>query len=110
MTPVQDACLDLMSNVEPSCPPHMREALCRPLVEMVKREWPQQYPEFMTDMDQLAAKGPLHTELVLRVFLRLAEDVATFQVCGGQGEGCCKALRDYGTGLRLCENCMCAVS
>ena len=88
LTPAQDACLDLMSSVEPSCPAHMREALCRPLVEMVKREWPQQYPEFMKDMDQLAAKGPLHTELVLRVFLRLAEDVATFQVCGeGGGEG-----------------------
>ena len=72
-----------MSSVEPSAPAHMRDALCRPLVEMVKREWPQQYAEFIPDMGRLAARGPLHTELVLRVFLRLAEDVATFQVREG---------------------------
>ncbi|XP_043214843.1 exportin-5-like [Amphibalanus amphitrite] len=76
---VKDACLDLMSSVDPSAPAHLRDALCRPLVEMVKREWPQQYAEFVPDMGRLAARGALHTELVLRVFLRLAEDVATFQ-------------------------------
>ncbi|XP_037087666.1 exportin-5-like [Pollicipes pollicipes] len=76
---LKDYCLQLMTSVTAAAPAHMRDALCRPLVEMVKREWPQQYAEFVPDMSRLAARGPLHTELVLRVFLRLAEDVATFQ-------------------------------
>lgn len=47
---------------------------------MMKREWPQQWPGLLEELHQLSKRGPTQTELVLLVFLRIAEDVATLQV------------------------------
>jgi len=52
----------------------------RLVVEMMKREWPQQWPELLNELHQLSKLGPTQTELVLFIFLRIAEDVATLQV------------------------------
>lgn len=59
---------------------HMKDALSRVIVEMIKREWPQQWPTLLTELSQACTKGCIQTELVLLVFLRLAEDVAVLQV------------------------------
>nr|XP_055029177.1 uncharacterized protein LOC129418254 [Misgurnus anguillicaudatus] len=58
---------------------HIKDALSRIVVEMIKREWPQQLPEMLTEMVELTALGHVQTELVMLVLLRLAEDVITFQ-------------------------------
>lgn len=59
--------------------PHMKDALSRVVVEMVKREWPQQWPGLLAELSDACACGEIQTELVLLVFLRLVEDVALLQ-------------------------------
>lgn len=59
---------------------HIKDALSRVIVEMIKREWPQQWPTLLAELSQACSKGCTQTELVLLVFLRLAEDVAVLQV------------------------------
>ncbi|KAH1021244.1 hypothetical protein HUJ04_010781 [Dendroctonus ponderosae] len=58
---------------------HMKDALSRVIVEMVKREWPQQWPSLLNELSDSCACGETQTELVLFVFLRLVEDVALLQ-------------------------------
>lgn len=60
--------------------PHMKDALSRVIVEMVKREWPQQWPSLLAELSDACSCGETQTELVLMVFLRLVEDVAVLQV------------------------------
>ncbi|XP_030745533.1 exportin-5-like [Sitophilus oryzae] len=59
--------------------PHMKDALSRVIVEMVKREWPQQWPGLLNELSDACGCGEVQTELVLFVFLRLVEDVALLQ-------------------------------
>ncbi|XP_049825683.1 exportin-5 isoform X2 [Aethina tumida] len=58
---------------------HMKDVLSRVIVEMVKREWPQQWPGLLNELSDACAYGEIQTELVLLVFLRLVEDVALLQ-------------------------------
>ncbi|XP_073691324.1 exportin-5 [Garra rufa] len=58
---------------------HVKDALSRIVVEMIKREWPQHWPDMLKEMEALTAMGDTQTELVMLVLLRLAEDVITFQ-------------------------------
>lgn len=60
--------------------PHMKDALSRVIVEMVKREWPQQWSSLLDELSAACQRGCAQTELVLLVFLRLVEDVALLQV------------------------------
>lgn len=59
---------------------HLNDALARVIVEMIKREWPQQWPTLLAELSDACARGHVHTQIVLHVFLRLVEDVATLQV------------------------------
>lgn len=76
---------------------YIKDGTARLVVEMVKREWPQQWPNFLQELTDLSKDGQeyqtevtphyllnLHTtnfifQLVLLVILRLTEDVAVFQ-------------------------------
>ncbi|KAL2740682.1 exportin-5 [Vespula squamosa] len=58
---------------------HIKDALSRVVVEMIKREWPQQWPTLLSELSQACTRGESQTELVLLVFLRLVEDVALLQ-------------------------------
>ncbi|XP_056117862.1 exportin-5-like [Rhinichthys klamathensis goyatoka] len=58
---------------------HVKDALSRIVVEMIKQEWPQHWPDMLKEMEALAAMGDAQTELVMLVLLRLAEDVIKFQ-------------------------------
>ena len=57
----------------------MKDALARVVVELVKREWPQQWPSLLQELDGLCREGETQTELVMFVLLRLVEDVAVLQ-------------------------------
>lgn len=59
---------------------HMNDAIARVVVEMAKREWPQQWPTLLSELSDACTRGNQHTEIVLLVLLRLVEDVATLQV------------------------------
>ncbi|KAH9641557.1 hypothetical protein HF086_002244 [Spodoptera exigua] len=59
---------------------HLNDALARVIVEMIKREWPQQWPTLLAELSDACSRGHRHTQIVLHVFLRLAEDVAILQV------------------------------
>lgn len=59
--------------------PHMKDALSRVVVEMVKREWPQQWSSLLSELSAACQNGEAQTELVLLIFLRLVEDVALLQ-------------------------------
>lgn len=58
---------------------HIKDALSRIIVEMVKREWPQQWTTLLAELSDACSKGEAQTELVLLIFLRLVEDVALLQ-------------------------------
>ncbi len=58
---------------------HVKDAVSRVVVEMIKREWPQHWPSLISDLLQLCSMGPTQDELVLLIFLRLTEDVLVFQ-------------------------------
>lgn len=58
---------------------HMKDALSRIIVEMIKREWPQQWTTLLSELSDACSKGESQTELVLLIFLRLVEDVALLQ-------------------------------
>ncbi|KAM4772449.1 exportin-5 [Rhinophrynus dorsalis] len=58
---------------------HIKDMLARIMVEMIKREWPQQWPNMLEELDALTKFGEAQTELVMLILLRLAEDVVTFQ-------------------------------
>lgn len=60
---------------------YIKDALSRIIVEMIKREWPQQWTTLLAELSEACSKGEAQTELVLLVFLRLVEDVAILQVC-----------------------------
>ena len=59
---------------------HIKDALSRIVVEMMKREWPQNWPTLMPELNTMSQKGPTQTELVLLVLLRVVEDVVTFRL------------------------------
>ncbi|XP_042188914.1 exportin-5 isoform X2 [Callorhinchus milii] len=63
---------------------YIKDALSRIVVEMIKREWPQQWPDMLNEMDKLTAMGETQTELVMLILLRLVEDVVTFQTIPAQ--------------------------
>lgn len=58
---------------------HIKDALSRIIVEMIKREWPQQWTTLLAELSDACNKGEPQTELVLLIFLRLVEDVALLQ-------------------------------
>lgn len=58
---------------------HLKDALSRVIVEMIKREWPQQWGTLLNELSDACTKGEAQTELVLLIFLRLVEDVALLQ-------------------------------
>ncbi|XP_033000415.1 exportin-5 [Lacerta agilis] len=58
---------------------HIKDVLSRIVVEMIKREWPQHWPDMLNELDTLSKQGETQTELVMFILLRLAEDVVTFQ-------------------------------
>ncbi|XP_057704373.1 exportin-5 [Corythoichthys intestinalis] len=58
---------------------YIKDVLSRVVVEMIKREWPQNWPNMLEEMETLSNEGEAQTELVMLILLRLAEDVITFQ-------------------------------
>ena len=62
---------------------HVKDAISRIVVEIAKREWPQHWPSFLTELEGLCSEGGgvnhTGTELVMFVLLRLVEDVAVLQ-------------------------------
>lgn len=59
---------------------HIKDALSRIVVEMIKREWPQQWPTLLAELNMASVQGTSQAEIVLLIFLRLSEDVALLQV------------------------------
>ncbi|XP_071056211.1 exportin-5 isoform X2 [Onthophagus taurus] len=76
---IKENAMKLLSAGSISEEPHMKDALSRVIVEMVKREWPQQWPSLLNELSDACAYGEIQTEIVLLVFLRLVEDVALLQ-------------------------------
>nr|CAD7568076.1 unnamed protein product [Timema californicum] len=62
---------------------HIKDALSRVIVEMVKREWPQQWSTLLSELSEACTCGETQTEMVLLIFLRLVEDVALLQASTG---------------------------
>lgn len=68
----------LMScNQEESC--YVKDGIAHVVTEIAKQVWPQQWPSMVQDLIECAKSGPVQTQLVQLVFLRLAEDVAVLQ-------------------------------
>ena len=50
---------------------YIKDAVARVVVELIKREWPQQWPSLLQELDTLCGHGETQTELVMFVLLRL---------------------------------------
>ncbi|XP_048586342.1 exportin-5 isoform X3 [Nematostella vectensis] len=61
-------------------PYHLKESLARLVAEVAKREWPQSWENFLSDLNGMCPLGKTQQELVLMVLLRLAEDVIGMDV------------------------------
>uniref|UniRef100_UPI00358FCC8B exportin-5-like n=1 Tax=Myxine glutinosa TaxID=7769 RepID=UPI00358FCC8B len=59
---------------------HIKDVASRLVVEMAKREWPQQWPEMLDELKALCKRGKTQTDLVLLVLVRLVEDVICFNL------------------------------
>ncbi|XP_041351091.1 LOW QUALITY PROTEIN: exportin-5-like [Gigantopelta aegis] len=57
---------------------HIKDGIARIVVEVIKREWPQCWPTLLKDLHTLSLSGETQTELVLKVFHRLVEDIVVF--------------------------------
>lgn len=79
---IKDKALELLeSGTDPVMTEqaYIKDVLSRIIVEMIKREWPQQWPSLLPELDKICSRGETQTELVLLIFLRLAEDIVIFQ-------------------------------
>ena len=76
---VKDNVMRLVESVESACPHMIKDGISRPVVEIIKREWPQHRPPLLAELNQICQKGESQTETVMLVILRLVEDVAVFQ-------------------------------
>jgi len=79
---VKESSMNIMQNGVKDIikdPNHIKDAIARNVVEIAKREWPQQWPSFLAELEGLSSKGDAATELVMFVILRLVEDVAVLQ-------------------------------
>ncbi|XP_072565537.1 exportin-5 isoform X1 [Paramormyrops kingsleyae] len=84
---LKNCAMELLSNGTHSIleeESHIKDALSRIVVEMIKREWPQHWPDMLKELEALTNLGEAQTELVMLILLRLAEDVITFQTLPSQ--------------------------
>lgn len=58
---------------------YLKDALARVVVEMIKREWPQNWPGMLNQLEFSTTLGCCQTETVMLIFLRLIEDVILLQ-------------------------------
>ncbi len=67
---------------------HIKDGLTRIVVEMMKREWPQQWPSLMQELDQLCKLGVrLVTFFFLAIKGHLLKELLRKDYWGGGGEG-----------------------
>ncbi|XP_071764269.1 exportin-5 [Centroberyx gerrardi] len=78
---LKDCAMQLLNGTHPILEEesHIKDVLSRIIVEMIKREWPQHWPDMLEEMETLTSLGEAQTELVMLILLRLVEDVITFQ-------------------------------
>ncbi|CAL1297292.1 unnamed protein product [Larinioides sclopetarius] len=58
---------------------YIKDALSRVVVELAKREWPQNWASLMEELHNICRLGDAQRELVLLIFTRLTEDIVHFQ-------------------------------
>ncbi len=59
--------------------PFIKDGVSRLVVEIIKREWPQHWPQLFQELEALCARGETQAEMAMLVLLRLVEDVAVLQ-------------------------------
>eukprot|EP00794_Sanderia_malayensis_P020435 gene20435-22450_t len=68
----------LLKTADSAIPGHIKECIARLVVELVKREWPQNWERLLIELGEIQSTGAVQLEVVLLIFLRLAEDVMLF--------------------------------
>lgn len=58
---------------------HIKGVIARIVVELIKLEWPQGWPEMLLDLEILSKKGETQMEMVMIILQRLSEDLVTIQ-------------------------------
>eukprot|EP00095_Tigriopus_kingsejongensis_P004335 snap_masked-scaffold1460_size40381-processed-gene-0.0 protein:Tk04335 transcript:snap_masked-scaffold1460_size40381-processed-gene-0.0-mRNA-1 annotation:"PREDICTED: exportin-5" len=76
---LKNGSMELVASSGLSEPTHIKHAVAKLVVEIIKREWPQHWPTLWAELDGLCQQGDVQTEMVMLVLLRLVEDVAVLQ-------------------------------
>ncbi|XP_069463426.1 exportin-5-like [Ambystoma mexicanum] len=58
----------------------IKDGFARIVVEIIKLDWPNEWPNLLTDLDAISKKQEINAEIVLLILWRLAEDVVTLQI------------------------------
>ncbi|GIY22636.1 exportin-5 [Caerostris darwini] len=58
---------------------YVKDGMSKIIVELIKREWPQQWTSLLDELHHICKMGDAQTELVLLIFSRLVEDIVQFQ-------------------------------
>ncbi|CAG0888386.1 unnamed protein product [Cyprideis torosa] len=83
---IKDSVVRILNSSSPSLPtsclirePYIKDGLARILVEIAKREWPQQWPSMLQELSDLCNLGDDQIQVVLLFFTRFAEDISILQ-------------------------------
>uniref|UniRef100_T1JEG0 Folliculin n=1 Tax=Strigamia maritima TaxID=126957 RepID=T1JEG0_STRMM len=60
-------------------PAFIKNAVTKIVVEIIKRQWPLEWPTLIDDLRDVSNVGDTQTEMVLLIYLRLFEDTMTLQ-------------------------------
>ncbi|XP_055327835.1 exportin-5-like [Paramacrobiotus metropolitanus] len=72
----------LISGMDPGGPRSehfILDGIGKIVVEMIKREWPQQWPSMLQELDEASRKGPTQLQIVTLILLRFIEDLMQFR-------------------------------
>ena len=60
---------------------HIKDVLSRIVVEMIKREWPQHWPDMLVELDTLSKQGVCSTAVSLQGFVFVCSSEFFWFVC-----------------------------
>ncbi|EDV29147.1 uncharacterized protein TRIADDRAFT_52729 [Trichoplax adhaerens] len=74
---IKNRSIELIQEIKPGVMEeiYIVDSISRLLVELMKREWPQHWPDLMNRLLDLCNMGPSQVEVTLLILLRLAEDI-----------------------------------
>ena len=66
--------VNLDDNRNAKGPYYVKNCMCLVIIELIKREWPQNWPSLITDLFEISRKSSEHKKLIFVIFKYMAEE------------------------------------